>query len=77
MQCFIQLEEMRKRSEEIDVELVPAKSLMKRSILADSQNLAYPSLLTSRYVKAPPDITSIFNFLHKVFLKIYFSGTFW
>ncbi|KAI1732349.1 zinc finger, c3HC4 type (RING finger) domain-containing protein [Ditylenchus destructor] len=32
-------------------------SAIDSRVFTDSQNLAYPSLLTSRYVKAPPDIT--------------------
>uniref|UniRef100_A0A915EC14 RING-type E3 ubiquitin transferase n=1 Tax=Ditylenchus dipsaci TaxID=166011 RepID=A0A915EC14_9BILA len=47
------LEEMRKRGEEIDVELVPAKSLLNRT----KYQTTPPSMLRSRYVKAPPDIT--------------------
>jgi len=44
------LEEMRKKSDEIEVELVPAKSLLKRSDIP-------ASLLNSRYIRGPPDVT--------------------
>lgn len=49
----VQIDRMKKNGEEIELELIPAKSLHKR--LANVPN-SQP-LLKSRYIKVPPDIT--------------------
>lgn len=53
---FLQLEDMLRKGEEIEVEFIPAKSLCRRL----SSNNFPPSLLTSRFLKASPATTSFY-----------------